>query len=185
MTGKTPLWRMGLALFFGIAILGCSGSQESSSTDAGTATTMAAFSPDVPNADLSARTVTKGELTFVADYQDGYQYALAVGKPSLVFFTDSTCPYCREMAAEAFLDPRVVSLAERFVCVLVDVEREPVICQQFRIRSFPTVLFLSPRGVPLNRFTGKRSGSEVAQEMQAALQATARRIEQPQPTLQR
>ena len=72
-----------------------------------------------------------------------------------------------------------MSLSEQFVCVLVDADAEPEVCRQFRVKGYPTIQFLSPRGTPLNRVTGKQPTVQLVMEMQAALQAVARRIDEP------
>ena len=97
------------------------------------------------------------------------------GKPMLVFFTAEWCHYCHQMAEEAFTDQQVVSLSQNFVCILVDQEAEPEVGRQFRVGGWPTVLFLSSRGVALNRMVGKKPGHQVVMAMQAALQTIARR----------
>ena len=97
----------------------------------------------------------------------------------LVFFTARWCEYCHQMAAEAFTHPQVVNLSNQFVCVLVDADAEPAVCQQFQITGYPTLQFLSPRGVPLERVVGKRPGHQVLMAMQSALQHVARRVEAP------
>jgi hypothetical protein len=61
--------------------------------------------------------------------------------------------------------------------VLVDQEAEPEVGRQFRVAGWPTVLFLSSRGVALNRIVGKKPGHQVVMAMQAALQTIARRSE--------
>ena len=93
----------------------------------------------------------------------------------LVFFTAPWCEYCQQMAHEAFVQEQVVSLSQRFVCILVDADREPDVCRQFQVRGYPTVQFLSPWGTPLNRIVGKKPGHLVVADMHAALQALARR----------
>ena len=115
-------------------------------------------------------------IEFVQGYARGYQDARAARKPMLVFFTAPWCDYCHQMIEEAFADRQVVCLSRQFVCILVDADREPSVCQQFGIRGYPTVQFLSPGGVPLNRVTGKTPGDKLALQMQAALQATASRL---------
>ena len=115
-------------------------------------------------------------IDFVQGYVRGYQDARAARKPMLVFFTASWCDYCHQMLQEAFADQQVVRLSRQFVCILVDADREPGVCQQFEIRGYPTVQFLSPGGVPLNRVTGKTPGDKLALQMQAAIQATASRV---------
>ena len=93
----------------------------------------------------------------------------------LIFFTATWCDYCHQMANEAFSEEQVVRLSGRFLCVLVDADKEPNVCRDFGVRGYPTIQFLSPGGLPLNRITGKRPVHQLVVEMQAALQAVARR----------
>ena len=125
----------------------------------------------------AAAPLDKTQLNFVRGYQQGYDQAMREGKPMLVFFTAEWCHYCHQMADEAFADQQVVSLAQHFVCVLVDHDAEPEVDRQFRVQNWPTVLFLSSRGVPLNRIVGKKPGHQVVMAMQAALQNIARRAD--------
>ena len=127
----------------------------------------------------SAGHVARGHLQFVEGYQQGVAESTRQAKPMLVFFTARWCEYCHQMAAEAFTHPQVVNLSNQFVCVLVDADAEPAVCQQFQITGYPTLQFLSPRGVPLERVVGKRPGHQVMMAMQSALQHVARRVEAP------
>ena len=115
-------------------------------------------------------------LAFVNGYLRGYEEARNQGKPMLVLFTVSGCGYCEQMIREASADEQVVRLSARFVCILVDADQEPEICREFRVRGYPTIQFISPRGVPLNRLMGRTPSDQLAVQMQAALQATASRI---------
>jgi thiol:disulfide interchange protein len=124
---------------------------------------------------VASPSVSRGGLEFVAGYHRGYEQALAQRKPMLVFFTAEWCTYCHQMEADAFTQEAVVNLSREFVCVLVDADCEPGVCQEFRVKGYPTIQFLSPRGVPLNRVTGKQPGQQLVMQMQAALQAVARR----------
>ena len=119
--------------------------------------------------------VARGQIRFVDGYQYGIEQAQREGKPMLLFFTAQWCEFCHQMANEAFVQEQVVGLSERFVCILVDADREPEICRQFQVRGYPTIQFLSPLGVPLNRVVGKKPGHQLVMEMHAALQAVARR----------
>ena len=120
--------------------------------------------------------VARGRLRFVESYETGYEQAAREGKPMLVFFTATWCNFCHQMAEEAFTNDQVVSLSERFVCILVDADKQPELCREFEVRGYPTIQFLSPRGTPLNRITGKRPGQQVVMEMQSALQDVARHV---------
>jgi thiol:disulfide interchange protein len=126
----------------------------------------------------------KGSLQFVDGYRQGYAASAREGKPMLLYFTASWCQYCRQMADEAFTHPQVVSLSSNFVCVLIDADVEPDVCRQFQVTGYPTIQFLSPRGVPLERVVGKKPGHQVMMAMQAALQHVARRSVQPETSQQ-
>ncbi len=119
--------------------------------------------------------LAKGHLQFVSGYRQGYSESVRQSKPMMLFFTASWCGYCRQMADEAFTHPQVVSLSNQFVCVLIDADEESDVCRQFHVTGYPTIQFLSPRGVPLERVVGKKPGHQVMMAMQSALQHVARR----------
>lgn len=128
-----------------------------------------------PAPSVAAPQLARGNLNFVDGYARGLALAQSTHKPMLVFFTAEWCRFCHQMADEAFTQPQVVALAEHFVCVLVDADAHPDVCRQFRVQAFPTVQFVSSRGVPLNRVVGKKPGHQLMMSMQAALQSVARR----------
>lgn len=128
--------------------------------------------------------LAKGNLRFVDGYRQGYAASARESKPMLLFFTASWCEYCHQMADEALTHPQVVSLSNHFVCVLIDADTEPDVCRQFQVTGYPTIQFLSPRGVPLERVVGKKPGHQVMMAMQAALQHVARRSRLPDTSQQ-
>lgn len=163
MTAPRMTWRaMCLALMIGC--WGCTSEPE---------TPPLATAEDKPQAPAVAR----GRIQFTEGFRRGVDTARQQGKPMLVFFTATWCDYCHAMANEAFCQDAVVNLSERFTCILVDADRESDVCREFRVRGYPTIQFLSPRGLPLNRVTGKQPGHQLVMEMQAALQAVARRVD--------
>lgn len=117
--------------------------------------------------------VERGGLQFVADSKIGLQLAAQRKSPCLLFFTAEWCTYCHQMEETAFVDPSIRALAEKFVCVLVDADREPEVCRQFAVRGYPTVQFLSAEGRRLQSLVGRQSTSQLATGMQAALQRLA------------
>jgi thiol-disulfide isomerase/thioredoxin len=133
------------------------------------------WAPDAPLVEVKPRSPARGRLKFVEGYAQGYALAVSGRKPMLVFFTAPWCRFCHQMAGEAFTHPQVVTLAERFVCILVDADRDPQTCRQFQVTSYPTVQFVSPRGVPLDRIVGKKPAEQLMIAMQTALERTARR----------
>ena len=117
--------------------------------------------------------VERGQLRFIANANTGRQLAKSQGLPCLLFFTAEWCTFCHEMEMTAFADPAVSQLAKNFVCVLVDADREPEICQHFAIRGYPTVQFLATDGRRLHQLVGRQSTSNLIAGMQAALERLA------------
>ena len=123
-------------------------------------------------------TVLKGGIAFVERYAPGFEFAKRGERPMLIFFTAKWCGYCHQMVQDAFTDEAVVALSKKFVCILVDADREPEVCQEFDVRGYPTLQFMTSNGVPLNRLTGRRSAQQLLAQMEAALQAAAVRAQQ-------
>ncbi len=117
-----------------------------------------------------------GGVQFVSGYAAGYQRARFEKKPMLVFFTAKWCRFCHEMQREAFVNDQVVRLSREFVCVLVDADEESETCGDFGIRRYPTIQFISPDGVQLNRVVGRAGALELVGQMRAALRATGERM---------
>jgi len=117
--------------------------------------------------------VRRGQLYFVSDSAAGHQLAEKSGMPCLLFFTADWCTFCHQMEATAFVDSSVTALADNFVCVLVDADREPEICQQFAVPGYPTIQFIAADGATLHRLVGRQSAPDLANGMRAALKRFA------------
>jgi thioredoxin-related protein len=113
-------------------------------------------------------------IQFVKGFKAGAQLAASTHKPMLLFFTAEWCRYCHKMAADAFINPDVCQLADHFICVEIDADAEPEVCSHFAVQGYPTVLFISPTGTPLNRLVGQKPGRQLLSAMQSALQNVAR-----------
>lgn len=128
---------------------------------------------------LDASMVTqRGAITFVKGWGLGCRVAAERQQPALVFFTAHWCTYCRKMEATTFADPGVAQLATQFVCVLVDADQEPAVCQRLQLLGYPTLEIISPAGTSLGRLTGWQGAPALSQSLQAALQRYAV-LEQP------
>ena len=114
-----------------------------------------------------------GQLQFIYDAEAGRRLSQELGKPCLLFFTADWCTYCQQMKKTAFTDSSVGELSENFICVLVDADRQPKVCQEYSVTSFPTIQFVSAEGRVLNRLVGRRSAPDLASGMRAALKRFA------------
>lgn len=165
---KTSLagWVLSPILLVG---LGCNPAAESDSS--------ASDHGALPTASMSPPRQSASTMAFVDGFAAGQRAAAASGKPLVLFFTAEWCGYCHEMAREALADGRVVALSKQFVCVRIDADAEPHVCQRFNIPGMPTLLFLGADGRALTPtgLIGKQPAEVVVAHMQAALQTMAYR----------
>jgi thiol-disulfide isomerase/thioredoxin len=138
-----------------------------------------------PAAVADAHSVSSVGIEFLDDYKSAAAKARAEGKPLLLFFGAQWCAHTQRMAGELPGDPEVARLASDFICVRLDVDAVPKLCEEYRVRAYPTLILTAPGGVVLQRLTGLQSAAQVAQEMSAALTAVADRFPAVPTTLQR
>ena len=115
----------------------------------------------------------QASIHFLSDYRQALEAARGDRRMILLFVTAPWCQYCHEMEAEMLADPTIQQLAQSFVCVRVDADQQTQLCEQFQVSAFPTVQFVSSRGVPLSRMIGKQSTGKLARHMQELLGAVA------------
>jgi thiol:disulfide interchange protein len=135
---------------------------------------VAAPAADASTTVIDASALTRrGSINFVRGWELGRRVSAERRQPCLVFFTAQWCTYCQRMEATTFNDPVVVQLAKEFVCVLVDADEEPQVCQRRQVSGYPTVELISPTGTSLGRLTGWQSAPGMVQSLQAALRRYA------------
>jgi thiol:disulfide interchange protein len=161
---------LALAFLGLLAFVGCSSNQDAAST---TQATLSTHSPTT-----AANEIHPG-IQFLDNYQEGIQLARQTGKPALLFFTAAWCTFCHEMEQNAFADSAVIQLSEEFVCIIVDADAHPDVCKGFGVQMFPTVQFVSPEGVAMNRIVGGSSAEQILPQMEAALRAAVARRDIP------
>lgn len=86
---------------------------------------------------------------------EGRALAEAIGRPLLLFLFVEEQIDARSMDSETFSNTTVAALSQSFVCVRVDVSREPEAAAGYRAGTdSPAVVFLSPAGRELGRANG-------------------------------
>jgi tetratricopeptide (TPR) repeat protein len=95
--------------------------------------------------------------------------AILTRRPVLLTFSTTWCGWCRKLEATVFRDPAFVNLAQHFVPVQVDGDRERGLVGLYRVSGYPTTVLLSRSGKELGRIVGYKPAGQFTGAMRAAL----------------
>ena len=86
----------------------------------------------------------------------------------LVDFETESCVWCDRLDADTFTDERVIAFAkENLISKKIDAEKGagPEQKKKYRIRGYPTILFLDDHGIEIDRIVGYRPPEEFLIEL--------------------
>ena len=89
----------------------------------------------------------------------------------MIDFWAKWCSWCQQLDTGTYVDPRVVALSRDFVPVKVSTEgglAEMEATERYDVSTLPTILFLTPAGVPVMRVEAFQAADEFAQTLDAA-----------------
>ncbi|MGC8667467.1 MAG: thioredoxin family protein [Chthonomonadales bacterium] len=102
-------------------------------------------------------------------FADARLEARRLNRPLMVVFEAPWCGWCARMERQCLRDSAVVNLSRRFVCVRVDVDRQPDIAAAYGGWSVPYLAFLAPDGAKVRSVAGFAEAGEVVRAMTDAL----------------
>lgn len=102
------------------------------------------------------------------------------GKPMMMFFTASWCDWCHRLADNVLSRSEIVALTSQFVCVEVDVDKHPELCNLYEAKSYPSLIFLGSQDQVLYRVVGWQTPEQLSAAIRTAFYSQARK-----PTLQK
>jgi thiol:disulfide interchange protein len=111
-------------------------------------------------------------IVWRSDYAQALAQAGQENKPVLLAFHAEWCGPCQEMKRTTYHDPQVIKVVEPFVRVMIDVDKEAAIAQQYEVSGIPTYVILAPDGAVKARFVGAADADDFVKELQEGLQAT-------------
>jgi len=114
-------------------------------------------------------------VIFYDDFSEAQRIATQEKKPMFLFFYSPNCVFSQQMMKETFYDENVVKLSQRFVCVKIDESRQRKMCEEYDVKGTPTIQFMNPQGILLQRLTAKKTSSQLLHQMQIAIESLAAR----------
>ena len=100
-----------------------------------------------------------GEQIVWMDYDAGLAAAAAANKPVLIVFHANWCPHCRTYR-QVFYSPEIVSLANSFVFVIVNIDDEPRLNRKYGLDGtyVPRTMVVNEKGVVRTSLRAKKRG---------------------------
>ncbi len=106
-------------------------------------------------------------IQWVTTFDEGLKIAKEKNCPLMVDFFAPWCGWCVKLDEETYTNKDVIQLAQRFVCVKIDVDTDRKTPAQYGARSLPTILFISPDGKVIHQVIGYRNSEDMIGEMNA------------------
>ena len=103
------------------------------------------------------------------DYQGALQQAKEQNKPILLAFHASWCPPCQEMKKTTYHDSEVIAISESFIRVMIDIDSQQSLADQYNIQGIPTYVILAPDGTKIKTFTNYHSPTDFIAQLKTAV----------------
>jgi thioredoxin-related protein len=105
-------------------------------------------------------------VVWKGDYAVARKEAFEKGKPLVIVFSGENCVWCRKLETNTLRDAGVAAaLAERFVCLKVDGDREVNLTQALRVQSYPTTVIAAPDGKILATIDGYSDAAKFLEQL--------------------
>jgi len=106
-------------------------------------------------------------VEFVEGFAAGERRARTEGRPMILVFKAGWCRHSGMLLQRTLLDPRVVELSRRYVCVAIDADREPDICRRYGVSAFPTLIVVAADGRAGRHTVGRPSAADLVAVLQS------------------
>jgi protein disulfide-isomerase len=108
---------------------------------------------------------------FSGSVENAFLEAQKQQKPVLLFWSAVWCPFCNEIKSTVFSRPEFKSFLNQSIAVYIDGDNEnaQIYGEKFRIGGFPTILFLTPDGKEITRFSENLTLDEFQKTFESVL----------------
>lgn len=103
---------------------------------------------------------------------DALKTAKSQNKPVMIDFYTEWCGWCKKLDSDTYADSTVKKLAEDFICVKIDGDKERGLVGKYNISGYPTIIFLSFEGTVIKQFAGYLGPADFAKTMKDVLEKT-------------
>lgn len=114
-----------------------------------------------------------GGIDWLSDPQEAFAQSRASGRPLLLYWGAAWCPPCNRLKAVIFSRPDFIELAGAFVALAIDGDSAggQRLAEQFKLRSYPTLVVYRPDGAEITRLPCELDGKRFVHTFELALNA--------------
>jgi thiol-disulfide isomerase/thioredoxin len=109
-------------------------------------------------------------LTFGSNLERALESAKNENKPVYLAFGATWCPVCRQMEEQTLLDPPMQALADKFVWVKIDIDRNHTLARSWGVEATPTIFLVDLEGDARLRIVGGTDSEELASILRGFLE---------------
>lgn len=115
---------------------------------------------------IGVGSVAGSGVTWKSDYALARKEAFESGRPLVIVFGGDNCIWCRKLETTTLRDAAVqAALAERFVCLKIDGDRDVNLTQALRVQSYPTIVIAAPDGKILGNIDGYTDATKLLEHL--------------------
>lgn len=111
---------------------------------------------------------TDQKIAWLTSFPEALKQAESSGRPVMVDFYADWCGPCKMLDRQTYADARVVNAATNWVSAKIDVDANQNLAREYEVSSIPTIVFISPEGKELSRFSGFVPAPEMLDRMNKA-----------------
>jgi len=113
------------------------------------------------------------EINWQNNLDEAFSMAKRDARPLMVDFYTDWCGWCKKLDSDVYTDQTIRELSNQFICVKINADNNKQAAQQYNVRGYPTIIFLSPKGDVLKVCPGYVDANTLAGMMREAAAAPA------------
>lgn len=107
-------------------------------------------------------------ISWSYNLQSAFKEAGRMQKPIMVDFYTDWCGWCTKLDKETYRNQKVANLAEKFICVKIDGDKNRDLVKKYNVTGYPRIIFFDSSGKIIDEIGGY-AGPETFEKIMTAV----------------